>query len=93
MKQWAVEMAKREKDRENLKLNGITIGKVINPLPEVKIHVQNEEVILDKDDIVVAQMIYSSYQNIDGTWLLAGDEVILIPSSNGQIYFLIDRKG
>lgn len=93
MKSWDVGLAKMLHERTNPKMDGVQIGKVISPLPNIKVHINNEEFILEQEHLIIAQNIYNHYRNVDGTYLLAGDQVILIPTPDSQVYFLVDKVG
>mgnify|MGYP000919447788 CR=1 FL=1 len=54
------ELAKMFKERENPTLQGICLGEVIAPLPDIQISVNS--FILDKDDIVIAQHLLPTYK-------------------------------
>lgn len=88
------ELAKLFKERENPNLSEIQIGKVIgiNPFTVTL----GDKIILDVDDLVVAESAYYKYELIDGVIkqvikLSVNDDVILIPSSDEQTYYLIDK--
>lgn len=84
------ELAKMFKSRENKNYMGPIIGEIISPLPNIKIKLRNE-IFLEKHNCVIANHIYIHYKNIDNTYLLNGDKVILIPSGDEQLYFLVDK--
>ncbi|MFD1957329.1 DUF2577 family protein [Paenibacillus thailandensis] len=83
MEPWAVGLAKMFKDNENPKYDGATVGKVISPLPSIKIAL-GDEILLESDNLVIANRIYELSP-------VSGDSVILIP--NGQMYYVIDKVG
>lgn len=86
-----IEMAKLLKERNNNKTLVVTTGKVISPLPDLRIRLL-DKIILDKKNLVIASHIYSHYQQSDANlWLNSGDEVILIPTENPQAYYVIDK--
>lgn len=84
------ELAKMFKDNENQRLVSMTTGKVISPLPNILVEL-NETVTLDQSKLTVAEHIYIHYEYPGPTWLKSGDEVILMPTVDEQMYFLLDR--
>ena len=85
------ELAKMFKDRDNVHYLGPQIGKVINPLPAIKVSLGNQ-IILEKDNLLIAGHVYQHYHYIDpDRYLNAGDEVILIPTTDQQKYYLMNR--
>ena len=85
METWEVRFAKKLKGLENPNPTGITIGKVVQPLPQMKVSV-GEEIVLDIDDLVISNRIYQLS-------LSAGDQVILLPTTSEQQYFVLDKVG
>lgn len=77
------ELAKLFKERENKPTMGIQIGKVLSPLPDIKIGF-GDRIILDKDNLIISDLIYNKT-------LENNDEVILIPASDNQTYYAIDK--
>lgn len=77
------ELAKLFKERENKPIMGIQIGKVLSPFPNVKIGL-GDRIILDKENLVISELIYNKI-------LESNDEVILIPTSDNQTYYVIDK--
>ncbi|WP_427340655.1 DUF2577 family protein [Caloranaerobacter sp. DY30410] len=87
------ELAKMFKERENKPYMGPRVGQVISPLPEIKVKL-GDKILLDKQRLIIASHIYEHFGWTDetGTYYLAeGDKVILIPSTDEQIYFLVDK--
>lgn len=93
MRSWDIEFAKMLKIRNNPKPNGIIVGKVVSPLPNIKVHIFNNQVLLESDKLIISNCIYINYKNEDDTYLITGDNVILIPTTDGQKYFLIEKVG
>lgn len=60
-------------------------AKVISPLPNISLSL-GDEIILDDENLIVANRIYEIP-------LQPGDEVILLPSAGGQIFYLMDKVG
>lgn len=77
------ELAKLLKERENRDYLGPQIGTVVNPLPNIKIRM-GEKILLTSSHLIIA----SRLTEIE---LQSGDEVILIPSTDGQRYCAIDK--
>jgi hypothetical protein len=86
-----IELAKILKERDNPNQNNLIIGQIISPLPQIKIRIY-EKVILDKENLLISEHIYSHYkQEIHEKWLGIGDEVSLMPINNHQMYYLLDK--
>ncbi|SDT22246.1 hypothetical protein SAMN05444162_3460 [Paenibacillaceae bacterium GAS479] len=85
MEEWSINMAKMFKERENKAPLEPTTGKVIGLLPNLRLSL-GDEIILDDEDIIVSNRIYSLN-------LVVGDELILFPSANGQAYYVMDKVG
>lgn len=84
------ELARLFKERDNKPYMGPIVGNVVSPLPDIKIQIDNN-IILNISNLVISNHTYMHYKNIDDTWLVIGDKVILIPSTDEQTYFLIDK--
>lgn len=85
----SIRIAKKLKDRENPNKIGLTIGEVISPYPEIII--KTDKYIFEKDKLVVSSHIGEHYKNIDDTWLVPGDKVILIPFEGEKIWYVCDK--
>lgn len=85
MNDWAVQMAKMFKERENKTPEEITVAKVIDPMPNIKLSL-GDDILLDLEDLIIASRIYELILHV-------GDDVILIPSASGQLYYLMDKVG
>lgn len=75
------ELAKMFKERDNKPYFGPQVGNVISPPPDIMVSL-GDSILLDKEDLVIGAMVQG---------LVAGDEVILIPSGDHQTYYLIDK--
>ena len=84
MDKWDVELARLLKERNNRPNMGVVIGKVIRELPDLLVSI-GDEIILD-EELLIANRIYSLA-------LLAGDQLILMPSSDGQTFYVMDKVG
>lgn len=85
------ELAKILKERDNKHVESLIIGNIVSPLPTLKVKI-HDKVILDKHNLIVAGHIFLHYKNGElDTWLQVGDEVSLMPTSNSQVYYLIDK--
>jgi hypothetical protein len=82
------EFAKMLKERENKINPGVTTGEVITTSPIV-IRL-GEKIILSaaKSNLVISDAIKTKVLTDK---LSAGDEVILIPTADGQVFFAIDK--
>ncbi len=98
------ELAKLFKERNNPSIQGICVGKVLTAPPELKITVSG--FILDKSRLVVAQHLLKTYISSSETVadhgqhthtvadvLCCNDKVIVIPSRDDSIYFVMDKVG
>lgn len=98
------ELAKLFRERENPSMQGICIGKVLAPMPALKIAVNG--FILGKSNLVVAKHLVATYnsdiQSVGdhgqhshsyGDFLKNGDRVIVIPNIDDSMYFVIDKVG
>lgn len=79
-----VELAKLFKERDNVVYSGAQMGRIISPLPEIKISL-GDKIILTKSHLVFASHLLNSDP------LETGDRVILIPNKDEQIYYVIDK--
>ncbi|MBL3729278.1 DUF2577 family protein [Lysinibacillus sp. HST-98] len=86
------EFAKMIRERDNPTIVSMTTGTVISPLPNIVIKL-NDIVTLDQSKLIVAEHIYLHYQYPGPTWLQSGDEVILMPTVDEQMYIMLDRVG
>lgn len=85
MESWELTLGKMLKDRDNKPAIEAASAKVISPLPNLSVSL-GDEIILDEDSLIVANRIYQ----LD---LKPGQEVILLPTAGGQIFYLIDKVG
>lgn len=61
----------------------MTTGKVISPPPNTNIQL-NETITLDNEHLIFTETIISK-------GLINGDEVILIPTADDELYYVIDK--
>lgn len=98
------ELAKILKARENPSIQGISIGKVLTEIPDIKVSLNG--FILDKSRIVIAKHLIKQYETSSTSVsnhgkhmhtiedvLKAGDKVIVIPTMDDSTYFVIDKVG
>lgn len=95
-----VELAKMFRDRDNKTSETFVVGKVISSYPNLKIN-DGDEIILSKNNLIVAGHLLPhsrSYMSSSGSGnitftdsLKAGEKVIMIPSSDGQKYIVLDK--
>lgn len=96
---------KKMAKKESHHYEGFVIGKVISPPPSIRIGI-DEAIILDDSHLIVAASANNKYERkveyiqtnntSTGTLKLIdtlkiGDEVILIPAGNSQMYALLGR--
>ncbi|MNB98369.1 hypothetical protein D3C75_456180 [compost metagenome] len=85
MNDWKTQLTKLFKDRENITPSELAVAKVINIMPDIKLSL-SDDIILDNDDLIIASRMYEII-------LHDGDNVIVMPTASGQIYYLIDKVG
>ena len=86
-----IELAKLFKKRNNPKTINLLIGKIITPLPYIRVML-NEKVVLTKDNLIIAEHIYLHYKQDDiNKWLNIDDEVIMMPTTDRNTFCLIDK--
>ncbi|QMV43747.1 DUF2577 family protein [Cohnella cholangitidis] len=94
-----IQLAMMLKDRDNKEGVGIGIGVVVDPLPDIKVKF-GEHIVLQREDIVVAAGLTqdgAGVVEIAGVEypvkreIVAGDQVILIPTPDNQQWYLIDK--
>jgi len=72
MQNWAVELAKEFKNRDNKDIQHIVLGTVVKEFPDIKIKIK-DGIILTKNNLVIASSLLEGYnrefevQNINGT--------------------------
>lgn len=76
------ELAKLFKERENKQYGGPQLGKVVTVPPDIKISL-GDKIILTKKHLIIADHVVAG--------MLLGDIVIIIPSADGQQYYLVDK--
>ncbi|WP_078410292.1 DUF2577 family protein [Priestia abyssalis] len=85
------ELALLFKERDNPGIPSVTTGIVLSPLPDIIVKL-NDFITLYKNNIIVAEHIYSHYEHQNPLrWLNIGDEVIIIPTVDEQLYFMLDK--
>ncbi len=83
------EFAKMFRERENKHYAGPQIGVVVELAPySIKISLDNQ-ILLTKKQLIIPDKLINATAGV--FQLQLGDEVILIPSTDEQIYFLIDK--
>ena len=99
MEKWDIALAKMFKERNNHKPIGVVIGKVVSGLPNLSVAI-GDEIILDTDQLIIANRLYNMHKHADDEnhtpvpiTLSVGDQVILMPTPNEQIYAVIDKVG
>jgi hypothetical protein len=80
---WEYDIAKEFKKRNNLTPLGPILGKVINKSPALKISIHDGQVFLENEQLYIADSLQGA--------LFENDEVLLIPTSSEQIYFIIGK--
>lgn len=84
MEAWEIALAKMFKERDNKPQEGVTTGKIITVSPlSVSL---GAEIILDNEDLIISSRIHELYLKVD-------DFLILMPTANGQKYFVMDKVG
>lgn len=80
---WDYDLAKEFKKRNNNDPTGPIIGKVISLTPNYKISIHDGQVFLENEHLYITFTLQET--------LLVDDEVLLIPTTSEQIYFVIDK--
>ncbi len=96
---WYVDVAKEFKKRNNIDIDEPTTGKVITIDP-VSISIFNDSVVLTSNLINISNSlsIYTGTCTVDGKTgtctidrsLKVGDNVLCVPTSNGQKWFIVE---
>lgn len=84
MEAWEISFAKMFKARDNKPQEGAATGKIITVSP-LSLSL-GDEIILDNEDLVISSRVHELY-------LKVGDSLMLIPTANGQKYYVIDKVG
>lgn len=100
MERWDVRFAKILKNPNQKSMQiGVVIGRV-EQAPELVISTDNGQVILDKEQLILSSWIeHMHYHDSDQfhtpvpITLQVGDQVILMPTPNQQVYVLLDKVG
>ena len=84
MNEAIVSIAKEFQNAKNggKQFEGFLIGDVVAELPDIKIQI-DPAIILDKTNLIFAERIYNGVG--------VGRKLILIPSSNDNMYVVIDK--
>lgn len=77
------ELAKLFKQRENPNLLGVCLGTVVNLPPDLSIKL-NEKITLTPKNLILSETLSLKE-------LTSGDKVIIIPSTNEQLFFVLDK--
>lgn len=89
---WDSELAKLFKDRNNKYYDGVLIGKVVKDFPDIKISIYSGEILLNKEKLYFTDKVLDDTKPLgENTILKIDDEVMLIPTSNSQEFFIIDK--
>lgn len=105
MKQWAVDLAKEFKNRDNKEFIGAIVGDVLSVNP-LKIGIEDNQIILDhshfwlcgslKEYAKNATITATGNINTDATItykniLSLNDKVLVIASEDNQTFFIVDK--
>ena len=87
MKDYAIDLAKQFKKRNNIKYEGPIIGRVVEGLPKLKIAIYTGEVILDLNRLYFANHILEHIKTVchDGDITIDGTTNVF--TSSGEITF------
>ncbi|MDN4093580.1 DUF2577 family protein [Brevibacillus agri] len=91
-----IEFAKLFKERDNKDFLGVQIGTVVEPLPEIQISILGGKVLLNKKKLIWTSSIFDLHKLLnpledENQALKVGNEVVLIPSKDGQMFFVVDK--
>lgn len=92
-----VALARLFKERENPKIMTVCTGKILSPLPDIKVQL-GDSIILTSENLIISASLTQGYKDESDTVnvrmeLNYGDEVILLPTADKQVYYLIDKVG
>jgi hypothetical protein len=79
---WAYDMAKLFKERENKEPTGPIVGKVLSVTP-YKISINDDQIFLENEHLYIMNSLIGT--------LLVNDEVLLIPTTSEQLYFITGK--
>lgn len=85
---WDIELAKMFKERDNKTPIGAIVGKIVNPLPNLRVAIFDGQFLLDKEQLYICSKIDNI--EFEGSEII-GIEVLLIPKSNEQEFYVIDK--
>nr|WP_306220689.1 DUF2577 family protein [Cohnella sp. WQ 127256] len=92
-------LTKLFKERNNPPPVGAIIGEVISGFPNLSVSL-GDEIILDDDQLIIGNYLYRMHYHLDDLHhtpvpitLSSGDQVIMVPTANKQVYFVIDKVG
>ncbi|MNC27827.1 hypothetical protein D3C75_760150 [compost metagenome] len=99
MEDWAVQFAKMLRERDNPAPVGFVIGEVVAGPPEIKIAL-GKEILLESRQLRIADGLQHKHTHTEDEYhtpvplpLEAGDQVIMIPSPDGQTFAVLDKVG
>lgn len=78
-----VELAKMFHERNNNNPLGPVVGLVVSPPPSIQVSV-GDKILLDSSDLIIGALTHKDGIN-------PGEEVMLIPSADGQTFFLVEK--
>lgn len=84
------------------KYDKFEVATVVNPLPNLRIKVDDSALILERDDLVIAEHLTEHERTVTigggaettmsvKSALKTGDRVIMASMDNGQLYIVIDK--
>jgi len=82
-----IALANEFKKRNNTKKIGSIVGHVMSELPDLKISILNDQIILSAEQLYITDLLFKD--EVDP--LKKDDFVMLVPSGSGQEFFIVDR--
>ena len=82
-----IALANEFKKRNNTKNIGSIVGRVMSELPDLKISILNDQIILSAEQLYITDLLFKD--EVDP--LKKDDFVMLVPSGSGQEFFIVDR--
>lgn len=92
MTEYAIELAKELKKRNNIKYEGPIIGTIIKEFPKLKIEIYKGEVILDLKRLYFTNQVLDHIKNINRTGHITIDGVTSSYESSDEAAFVSNLK-
>lgn len=87
--EFAQEIAKELRNRDNVVPMGIQTGTVIEDLPNIAVQIDQTTTILYKRNLILSQ---TGRNAIEPNPTAVGTKVVLMPTTDEQTYYLLDER-